>query len=68
MRARSSALIAVRWRTARPMAKTISTIGNASTISPKPVVASTTSTAAVSIVARPSEIHDRLRSRDAAPR
>ena len=68
MRAFSSALIALRWRTARPMPKTISTIGNASTNGSKPVVASTTRTAAVSSVVSPSEIHACLRSRATAPR
>ena len=68
MRALSSALIAVRWRTARPMPKTISTIGSASTIGSKPVVASLISTAHVSSVDRASEIHACLRSRETAPR
>ena len=52
--------MAVRWRTARPMAKTISRTGTASTIGSKPVLASWTRTAALRRVVRPRAIHARL--------
>ena len=68
VRALSSTLIALRWRTARPTAKTISRIGTASTIGSKPVVASTARTAAESSVARPRLIHACRRSSPTAPR
>jgi hypothetical protein len=60
--------MAVRWRTARPIPNTISTIGTASTTGSKPVVASTTRTDAVSSVVRPSKIHACVRSKTIAPR
>ena len=68
MRAVSSVLMAIRWRTARPIPNTITTIGNASTNGPKPVVESTTRTAAVSSVLSPSTTHAWVRSKATAPR